>query len=516
MTASTGPLRQVTPLVAPNAVLSARKVTRRFGAVAAVEDVDLDLGPGEVHALLGENGAGKSTLIRLLAGVLAPSAGEVLLHGRPLPGSTGRTVGEVGVVFQELALVPDLSVAENLLFDREPLTRLRTVSGRRLRRRAQDILDELGISGIGVEREVQDLSLAQRQLVEIARVLSLPREVVILDEATSALSPREVDWLLGHAQRLATDGAAVLFISHRMVEIEQVADRISVLRNGRLVGERRRGGYDADELVELMLNRRVERMFPARTATDRTGTKAVLTARGLRWGQPTGSVDLDVHPGEILGIGGLAGQGQTALLECLAGVRRSKGTVTLAGQLARLTSPRSALRQRPGIAFIPEDRRGQGLMVGRSVKENIVLPVLNRVSHWGVVNRRRECRLATSAADRLRIIRRDLDQPVEQLSGGNQQKVVMAKVLGTHARVLLLHDPTRGVDVGTKSEIFALMRRLADDGYALIFYSTDTTELLSVADRIAVVSDGMVTTVLEGNRLTETELIAASLAGRST
>jgi ribose transport system ATP-binding protein len=514
VTAAADSERRTEPAPDPGVVLAARAVTRRFGAVAAVQDVTLDLRAGEVHALLGENGAGKSTVIRLLAGVLAPSAGEVLLHGRPLVPSPGHTVPEIGVVFQELALVPDLSVAENLLFGREPLTRLRTVSERRLRGRARDLLSELGIDGIDVDRQVGELSLAQRQRVEIARVLSVPREVVVLDEATSALSPQEVDWLLGHARRLAAAGTAVLFISHRMVEIEQVADRISVLRNGKLVGERTRGGYDADELVELMLNRRVERMFPART-TDAGIGDPVLHVRDLRWGQPTGSVDLDLHAGEILGLGGLAGQGQTGLLEALAGVRRSKGTVTVAGRPARLTSPRAALRQRPGIAFIPEDRRGQGLMVGRSVKENLVLPVLDRVSRRGIVDRAREHRLAAEAADRLQVGRRDLDQPVGQLSGGNQQKVVMAKVLGTDSRVLLLHDPTRGVDVGTKSEIFALMRRLADDGYALIFYSTDTTELLNVADRVAVVADGTISTVLAGDQLTETDLIAASLAGRS-
>ena len=515
MTAAADSERLTDPAPDPGTVLSARTVTRRFGSVTAVRDVSLGLRAGEVHALLGENGAGKSTVIRLLAGVLAPSDGEVLLHGHPLASSAGRTVPEIGVVFQELALVPDLSVAENLLFGREPLTRLRTVSGRRLRGQARDLLDELGIDGIDVDRQVRELTLAQRQRVEIARVLAVPREVVVLDEATSALSPREVDWLLGHARRLAAAGTAVLFISHRMVEIEQVADRISVLRNGQLVGERTRGSFDADELVELMLNRRVERMFPARAA-DPAGTgEPVLRARDLRWGQPTGSVDLDLHAGEILGLGGLAGQGQTGLLEALAGVRRSRGTVTVAGRPARLASPRAALRQRPGIAFIPEDRRGQGLMVGRSVKENLVLPVLHRVARRGVVDRAREHRLAVEAADRLQVVRRDLDQPVGQLSGGNQQKVVMAKVLGTDARVLLLHDPTRGVDVGTKSEIFALMRRLADDGYALIFYSTDTTELLNVADRVAVVADGGISTVLAGDRLTETDLIAASLAGRS-
>lgn len=496
------------------AVLTARRVTRRFDAIIAVDAVDIALRSGEVHALLGENGAGKSTLIRLLAGILPPTSGEVLIHGRPLPTGGHRIAAPVGVVFQELALVPDLTVADNLFFGHEPRTKVGTVSSRALRRRGQALLDELGIAGIPVGAEVRDLSLAQRQLVEIARVVAVPRKVVILDEATSALSPREVDWLLEHARRLAAADVAVLFISHRMSEVQRVADRISVLRNGRKVGERQRGNYDPEELVELMLNRRVERMFPARSSRDSTD-RPVMSVRGLRWGQVGAGVDLDVQPGQILGIGGLAGQGQVELLEALVGLRRTKGRITVAGRDVRLTSPRAALRHAPGIALIPEDRRSQGLMLGRSIRENVTLPILGRLSRAGLVDRGKENDTARIAIDQLHVACSSAEQVVGHLSGGNQQKVVIAKVLATEAKILLLHDPTRGVDVGTKSEIFQLMRRLADDGYALVFYSTDTTELLNVADRIAVMIGGEVAGVLEGDRMTEQELIAVSLSGRS-
>ncbi len=500
---------------ASGAVLSARQATRRFGAITAVDAVDLDLRSGEVHALLGENGAGKSTLIRLLAGIIPPTEGTVLFHGRALATGGNWTTGPIGVVFQELALVPDFTVAENLLFGREPHTKIGTVSSRALRRRSQELLDELGIANVPVGAEVRNLSLAQRQLVEIARVVAVPREVVILDEATSALSPREVDWLLAHARRLAAGGVAVLFISHRMSEIRRVADRISILRNGHKVGERDGGNYDPDELIELMLNRRVERMFPTRHATDDSTGPPIISVRGLRWGQPGGGVDLDVYPGQILGIGGLAGQGQVELLEALAGARRTKGTVSVAGQDVRLTSPRAALHRSPGIAFIPEDRRSQGLMPGRSIRENIALPILDRLSRAGLVDRDKETAAARTAIDQLRIACSGTEQVVGHLSGGNQQKVVIAKALATDAKIVLLHDPTRGVDVGTKSEIFELLRRLAEDGYALVFYSTDTTELLNVADRVAVLIDGEVTGVLEGDHMSEQELIAMSLSGRS-
>jgi ribose transport system ATP-binding protein len=503
-----------TPAPAGETVLEARAVSRRFGAVVAVDGVDLSVRRGEVHALLGENGAGKSTLIRLLAGIMSPTTGDVLLRGRPLTAAANRGTGPIGVVFQELALIPDLTVAENLLFGLEARTKLGTVAGRDLRRRAQRQLDDLGIDGIPVSAKPRTLSLAQRQLIEIARVVAVPRDVVILDEATSALSPHEVDWLLKQARRLADSGVAVLFISHRLGEIRRAADRISVLRNGQKVGERLRGQYQPGELVELMLNRRVERMFPARPAAGRAVGRPLLAVRDLRW-SPRGAINLDVHAGEILGLGGLAGQGQTELLEALAGARQAKGHTTVDGQAVRLASPRAAMRRGPGITLIPEDRRHQGLMGGRSITENIALPILGRLSNRGLTNPARERDAARTAADRLRIACSSLDQPVAQLSGGNQQKVVMAKALATQAKILLLHDPTRGVDVGTKSEIFQLMRKLADDGYALVFYSTDTTELLNVADRVAVLVDSRVADILEGDRLTEQDLIQVSLSGSS-
>ena len=492
--------------------LEARAVTKRFGGIVALDHVDFDADAGQVHALIGENGAGKSTFIKILTGALRPDEGEVRLFEQPFDARNPRHAKRLGVaaVFQELSLVPDLTVAENIWFRSEELTPLGTISRRALRRRTRALLERMRFPQIDPEREVRGLSVAERQLVEVAKAVALDPRVLILDEATSALSPKEVQWLLGLARRLASDGLLVIYISHRLAEVREVGDRLTVFRNGRNVGTRDAASVSEEEVVSLMLGRQLERLYPDKqpTATDRIA----LGVHELSFGYRLRGVDLGVHEGEIVGVGGLQGQGQLELFMALFGVLRPSGRITVGGAPVRIRSPRDALHAGIGLALVPEDRQNQGLLLPKSVRENLTLAVARRFARHGLLDLGQERALVRDAIRQLNIVLATPEQPVASLSGGNQQKVVIAKLLLTKARVLLLYDLTRGVDVGTKGEIFHLMRDLAAQGYAILFFSTDIQELVHVADRVAVLADGRVSALLEGDTITEEAIIRASIA----
>lgn len=415
----------------------------------------------------------------------------------------------MAAVFQELSLIPDLTVAQNVWFRREPRTPLRTIPARELVRRTRALFERYGFPEVDPGREVRGLSVGERQIVELAKALASDPSVLILDEATSALAPQEAAWLVRLARRLAADGLLVIFISHRMAEIREVADRLTVFRNGSTVGGGAVAELDDDEIVAMMLGRRLERLYPDRepTATDRL----LLQTRDLRFGHRLQGVDLEVREGEILGVGGLQGQGQLELFQSLVGAIRARGEIVVDGRRRRIRSPREALRAGIGVALVPEDRQGQGLLLSKSVRENISLAVIGRLSRFGLLDLGEERRRVAEAIRSLHVVLADPEQPVDDLSGGNQQKVVIAKLLLTNARVLLLYDLTRGVDVGTKGEIFALMRRLVAQGYGLLFFSTDTQELVNVADRIAVMSGGRVAAVLDGETATEDDVVRAAI-----
>jgi ribose transport system ATP-binding protein len=415
----------------------------------------------------------------------------------------------VAAVFQELSLVPDLTVAENIWFRHEPLTVLRTVRGRKLVRDTERLFERLAFPVVDPRREVRGLSVAERQLVEIAKAVATEPRVLVLDEATSALAPREVEWLVGLARRLAETGMIVIYISHRLSEVQRVADRITVFRNGTTVGTRPAAEATEDEIVAMMLGRRLERLYPEKGQSVREDV--ALRVRGLRLGHRLRDVDLDVHAGEVLGVGGLQGQGQLELFLSLFGVLRAQGSIEVGGRRVRITSPRQALNAGIGLALVPEDRQNQGLLLPKSVRENVTLAVARRFARHGILDLKQERALVDEAVRQLNIVLADPEQPVASLSGGNQQKVVIAKLLLTEAHVLLLYDLTRGVDVGTKGEIFRLMRNLADEGYAILFFSTDTQELLHVADRVAVLADGTVSGLLSGNEITEDAILRAAI-----
>jgi ribose transport system ATP-binding protein len=488
-------------------------LTKAFGGVVAVKDVNFVAKAGEIHALLGENGAGKSTFIKLIVGALRPDAGEVRIGGLPLEaGASRRRVGGVRAVFQELSLVPDLTVAENVWIGCEPRNRLGGVPRRAMERDTVDLFDELGLDVINPRREIRLLSVAERHIVETVKALATRPQVIIFDETTSALGPTETEWLVARARTLAAEGRIVLFISHRLAEVREVADRVTVFRGGENVGVRTRAEYDEDELVTLMLARKLERFYPDRDWQP--GSTVSLRMRGLEDGHKLNGVDLDLHEGEILGIGGLQGQGQTQLFLSLYGVYPLRsGEVEIMGEPARIRSVRDALHGDVSLALVPEDRHRQGLLLTKSIRENVTLPVLNKVARFGVIDRGREKTVVDDVIKRFQIVARDQDQQVRWLSGGNQQKVLIAKYLLSDARILLLFDVTRGVDVGTKPQIFNFMRELAHQGYSVLFYSTDAAELVHMANRVAVIADGRVVATLEGSALTEERLLRAAVQG---
>ena len=487
-------------------------LTKTFGGIVALDNVDFAASPGEVHALLGENGAGKSTLIKALTGAVRPDAGEIRLYGQPIAIHNPRAAraAGIGAVFQELSLIPDLTVAQNVWFRREERTPFGTISAKALQRRTRELFAELDLPPVDPSRVVRSLPVAERQLIEIAKTISQRPKILILDEATSALSPREVTWLLRLCKRQAAAGTTVIYISHRLGEVREVADTCTVFRNGRHVGTRPLRELDDDQIVGMMLGRVRDRLYPERlpTATART----LLAVRNLRHGARLRDVSFDLHEGEVLGVGGLQGQGQAELVLSLYGVHHAQGTITIDGRRVRIANPRDALAAGIGLALVPEDRKNQGLLLPKPIRENIVLPILSQISRAGFIDRKAERTLARGAMQRLNVVARNMDQPVGNLSGGNQQKVVIAKLLQTRARILLLYDLTRGVDVGTKADIFQLMRDLAARGYAILFYSTDMQELIHVADRIVVLSDGTITATLDGDEMTEEQILRASIA----
>ena len=486
-------------------------ITKRYGGVTALDDVDFACELGSVHAVLGENGAGKSTLIKTMAGVVRPDAGQILLDGKPVSFATPAQANAAGIVciFQELSLLPDLSVADNISIAAPP-RRFGLIDRHAQRRRAEELLARIRCEDVNPLSRIRDLSLSRRQMVEIAKALGQDPSVLILDEATSALTAADVDNVFDILRLLRDDGIAILTISHRMHEIEAVADRCSVFRNGRHIDSFDQGARSADEIVRMMIGRDIEAHFPAKRERVDTGT--ALEARGFGWAGRLHDIDLRIGKGEILGLGGLDGQGQKELLLGLFGVlKNTVGEVTVDGEVVRLDSPVAAKGDALGIALIPEDRKTEGLMLPMSIADNLTIASLARLSNGPFIDGAALERAVADGIARMHIKVGSPDDPVATLSGGNQQKVVIAKWLMTEPRIILLNDPTRGIDVGTKQEIYALLRTLAEAGTAILYYSTDYEELIGCCDRVLVMYDGRVIRELTGDDIDEHEIIASSL-----
>ncbi|KEI43254.1 sugar ABC transporter ATP-binding protein [Saccharopolyspora rectivirgula] len=493
-------------------------ITKRYGGVLACDEVDLTIRSGEVHALLGENGAGKSTLMRVLSGDLVDYEGKITVEGHPVEFSKPAEAQRAGIamIHQELDLVPALSVAENLYLGREPRTRYGAVDRRKMASRTRELLRRTGIE-LDPFRPVGQLRVGEQQLVVIARALSLNAKVLIMDEPTSALSAAEVDQLFAVIDELRRAGTGIVYISHRMDEIGRIADRATVLRNGRVVGEFDARDLTAEKAAEAMVGTKVEEVFNTRRAG--TGEELLrlsgfaLQPRRTRTGrrEPNG-IDLTVHRGEIVGLCGLLGAGRTELLETLFGAGTPgtwRGTVTLDGRPVLPRNPRQALRA--GIAFVPEDRRMAGLVLEHSVLANTVLSVLDRLGAAGLVRKRKERSTAAEVVRRLNVKLGRLTDPVGSLSGGNQQKVVFGRMLLTEPRLLLLDDPTRGVDIGAKAEIYQLLQDIAARGIGVLLASSEIPELVGVCHRVVVLRGGRSVAEFNTTEVSEAELLAAAM-----
>ena len=452
----------------------------------ALLGVDLDLRAGEVHAVVGENGAGKSTLMKIVAGVYRPDSGSIRLGGVPILNESPRQALERGIsmIHQELNLAPNLSVAENVFLGRAP-TRGGLIDWRRLYADVEALADRLGID-LDVRARVDELSVARQQMVEIAKALSLDARVIIMDEPTSALTERETEALFDIIARLKSNGVAVVYISHRLDEIFRVADRVTVLRDGRLVGTLPIAQATQPQLIGMMVGRELTTLFPKESVEI---GDPFLEVRHLRRKGALEDISFVLRRREILGLAGLVGAGRTELVRVLFGADPlDGGEILLEGRPVRIRRPRDAIRL--GMGFVTEDRKLQGLVLGMNVRENETLASLAQVSKLGFLNLGRERTLAARLVEQLGVRTPSVEQEVANLSGGNQQKVVIAKWLATRARILILDEPTRGIDVGAKAEVHALMSRLASQGVSILMISSELPEILGMSDRILVMRQG--------------------------
>jgi rhamnose transport system ATP-binding protein len=483
-----------------------RGISKRFGATAALTDVSMDLRAGEIHALVGENGAGKSTLVKILAGVYQPDSGTILLDGESTQihgPAHSRSLG-IAVVHQEPRLFPDLTVAENVFIGHAPSGRLSTIDWGGTRRAAKALFDELDVQ-VDVGAPVRGLSMADQQLIEIAKSLSLEARVLILDEPTASLSAHEVARLFTIVRRLRDRGVSVLFVSHRLVEVFDVSDRATVFRDGRHVVTTATSELTTADLVRHMVGRTVS-LFPKGEAAI---GDILLEVQGLARAGEFRDVSFTVRAGEILGLAGLVGAGRTEIARVLFGISQpTVGEVRLDGRPVQFATPSAALRA--GIAYVPEDRHLDGLVLDFSIADNITLPILSRLFPRLFVRRSIERSLAKGYTDRLQVRMTGVDQPVQALSGGNQQKVVIAKWLATKPRVLILDEPTRGVDIGAKVEVHRIVSDLAASGLGIILISSDLPEVLAMSDRILVLHEGRVIAEIARKDATEERVMFAA------
>lgn len=496
-----------TPTTAP--ILEVRGITKHFDGVQALRGIDLDVRPGEIHALLGENGAGKSTLIKIITGLYQQDQGEVLVAGEPVDFASVRTAHRAGVValYQELSIVPTISVAENIVLGEDAPSTLGFVRWKELRAHARAQLDRLG-QQINLRRLAGGLSPVQQTMVAVARALSIDAKVLILDEPTAALTDTEIEGLFSVLRSLRDEGVAIVYVSHRLEEVFALCDRLTVMRNGRTIVTKNVSDSSINDVISTMVGREQDEMYPARG----TGTgDVVLSVDGLS-GRRVNDVSFEVRAGEVVGIGGLAGSGRSELLRLLAGAQKSTaGAVQVEGSAPVGRGVGRALDA--GIALVPEERRAQGVILSAPIADNVAIANLKSVSPGGVVSQRRIVQLAKRALADLQIKARGVRQPVGQLSGGNQQKVVLAKMLARNPKVLLMDEPTRGIDVGTKAEIYRLIRELTATGTAVVAVSSELPELIGLSDRILVMHEGRISGEVEADRADD-ELLLTYAYGR--
>jgi ribose transport system ATP-binding protein len=490
-----------------------RGIKKAFHQHVVLNGVDFEVLTGEVHALMGENGAGKSTLMKVLTGIYERDAGTVLVDGREVhyrhPKEAERD--GISVIHQELTIIPTLTVAENIFLGREStIGRTGIIRSKDMEKQAKVYLEKLGID-IDPNELAGNLSVGKQQIVEIARALSTNAKCLIMDEPTAALTEREIQTLFEVIRTLKQQGVAIIYISHRMEEIFTICDRISVLRDGQFIGMKRIAETNFDEIVHMMVGRQIGERFPKRNAV--IGEER-MRVEGLTQEGVFENVSFSVRAGEILGVAGLMGSGRTEIMEAIFGERKTNaGTIYIDGQPVRITSPRQAIER--GIAMITEDRKQKGLILNMSVRENLTLPKSEQLAAAGVIQTTKERELVSTLIKKLNIKTASPELEVKALSGGNQQKVVFGKWLAMEPRILILDEPTRGVDVGAKKEIYEIMNELTAQGVAIIMVSSELPEVLGMSDRIMVVHEGKVRAILENEGIDQETIMRAATGGNA-
>lgn len=478
-----------------SSLLSLRNIGKRFPGVVALDNVSLEIGAGEVVALCGENGAGKSTLMKIVGGVYQPDDGEIVVDGKPVKINNVNDSMALGVAFihQELNVLDNLDVAANVFLGREPKNVVGLIDFKKIHADTEPFLKRLGMN-FSSKTPLEKLSIAEKQMVEIAKALSLNSRIIIMDEPTSSLTLQETDRLLELVLELKKSGVSVVYISHRLSEVEHIADRVVVLRDGKNAGALNRSEINHDSIVSLMVGREIKSSYTASTGAKTPGYFKVRNARSSRY--PAKVVEFDATRGEILGFAGLVGAGRSEIVKAMVGLDNAgSAEVTIGDERISINSPADAICH--GIFLVPEDRRGEGLVIGMSVRENTTLPSLKKYSTFNLISTERERKVTNEQIKSLNIKTPGGETLVLNLSGGNQQKVVLGKWLSMNPKVMILDEPTRGIDVGAKSEIYRLMRELADRGGVILMISSDMEEVLNVSDRIAVMHEGKITGVLE-------------------
>jgi inositol transport system ATP-binding protein len=486
-------------------LLEIRNVSKRFPGVVALDEVSITVSRGSVHALMGENGAGKSTLMKILSGMYMPDEGDILIEGGKVVFSGVRDAMKAGIsmIHQELMPIPELTVAENIFLGKEPVMgRTGLVDFREMNRQAMKILERIQLD-IPADRRMKDLPIAQMQMIEIAKAISNDARVIIMDEPTSAITSREVDILFGIIAQLKREGISVIYISHKMDEIFRISDVITVMRDGRVVGTRDAAELDHDQLISMMVGRSLNTLFqrehPAVPGECLVRVES-LTGRGFH------DICFSLHAGEVLGFAGLMGSGRSEMANAVYGLDKpDSGSVIIDGSPKDIRSPRDAIDN--GIAFVTEDRKMNGLVLTSSVTENMTLSSLSGISNWNFVDKELESGIVREQIARYRIVVPDEHSVVLNLSGGNQQKIVIAKALLTKPRILILDEPTRGIDIGAKAEIYRMIRELSDGGMGIILISSELSEIIGICDRVLVLNKGGIAAELTGEGMNEEEIL---------
>ncbi len=502
----------------PHPAIRADSLRKAFGATVAVDDVSFHIDAGSVHALLGENGAGKSTIVKLMSGLIEPDSGGFDVFGETTRLNSPRVSHRHGIetAFQEMTLVKDLTVLDNMLLPYAPVGPIGMIRRRQAARHVAEHFERFGITGIDLEDEVRDLDLALQQKIEIARAIYRKPRILLLDEPTSTLTGRDVDWLGDVIARLKGEGVTIVFISHRIPEVRAFCDRLTVMRNGGHIATGDVSEFTDGEIIEMIVGRSISQTFPPRPKDGPALGDEVLAVDGLSAGKKLRDASFSLRKGEILGVAGLQGMGQLDLfLACFGMAEIHSGTVSVDGKPVALTSPADAIRANIGLGMVPEDRKTEALFLKLNGRHNASLPVIERFTRFGLIDSARESEAISRVFDRIDIDRRALWTSVGSFSGGNQQKIAISKWLVAESRILLLFDPTRGIDVGTKHELYVLIREYAEAGGAVLFFSTEVPELVHLSDRVMVLYGGKVAEEIPVEDLSEKAIVRAALGGES-